>query len=403
MSIASAISNAQAKVAAAYAACNDKGAVMPVAGSQNLSNLATTISSISGGGGSEFDDWVKDGDTHLWIDIVNEYQLEQQILVRMVGTIDWGDGTNKDSINITTNTVSTHTYTNLGRYRIDLHPTSGNFYLGGASTSYSVMGGRTSAQYFRASALYQAEVGSSIITSLGSYAFYYCYGLKRAYISKGITSLGSNNFFNCYGLSSVIFEDPSKITSATLNGNFYYCYALQYITPLTIPSGVTALTYPVRNCQSLAEFTIPSPITSIAANTFANTYGMKILHCLPSTAPTVASSDAFSSFPTTCVIEVPFGSLTSYQSASYWSDRASQMVEAGKVTYTLSHVVSSNMTAMVSKNSSYTTTLEAESGYTLGTVTVNMGGVNITSTAYSAGVVTIADVTGNIEITATAS
>lgn len=49
MSIANAIANAQSKVADAYTACNSKGATMPAAGSQNLSNLATTISSITSG------------------------------------------------------------------------------------------------------------------------------------------------------------------------------------------------------------------------------------------------------------------------------------------------------------------------------------------------------------------
>lgn len=52
MSIASAITAAQGKVAAAYTACNNKGATMPAAGSQNLSNLATTIGTIPTGGGS---------------------------------------------------------------------------------------------------------------------------------------------------------------------------------------------------------------------------------------------------------------------------------------------------------------------------------------------------------------
>lgn len=59
MSIASAISSAQQKVAAAYTACNSKGATMPAAGSQNLSNLPATINSISGsgGGGSAYPTW----------------------------------------------------------------------------------------------------------------------------------------------------------------------------------------------------------------------------------------------------------------------------------------------------------------------------------------------------------
>ena len=49
MSIATAIAAAQAKVAAAYSKCNDKGATMPQ--TQNLSNLANCIDSIQAGGG----------------------------------------------------------------------------------------------------------------------------------------------------------------------------------------------------------------------------------------------------------------------------------------------------------------------------------------------------------------
>lgn len=57
MSIATAIQNAKQKVAAAYTACNSKGATMPAAGSQNLSNLPATINSISTGGGSAYPTW----------------------------------------------------------------------------------------------------------------------------------------------------------------------------------------------------------------------------------------------------------------------------------------------------------------------------------------------------------
>lgn len=52
MSIASAIENAQAKIAAAYTACSNKGATMPASADRNLSNLASTIASITTGGGS---------------------------------------------------------------------------------------------------------------------------------------------------------------------------------------------------------------------------------------------------------------------------------------------------------------------------------------------------------------
>lgn len=76
------------------------------------------------------------------------------------------------------------------------------------------------------------------------------------------------------------------------------------------------------------------------------------------------------------------------------------------VTYTvtnkLTNVSSSNAAGTVVENAAYTATLTAAAGYELGTVTVTMGGTNITATAYSGGKITIAAVTGNVVITATA-
>ena len=49
MTIASEITRINNNIASAYTACNNKGATMPQI--QNSANLATCISSISGGGG----------------------------------------------------------------------------------------------------------------------------------------------------------------------------------------------------------------------------------------------------------------------------------------------------------------------------------------------------------------
>jgi hypothetical protein len=75
------------------------------------------------------------------------------------------------------------------------------------------------------------------------------------------------------------------------------------------------------------------------------------------------------------------------------------------VTLGLSHVTSSNEATAVEDGTAYATTLAAYSGYDMQTVTVTMGGTDITSTAYdsSTGAVSIASVTGDIAITATAT
>lgn len=68
----------------------------------------------------------------------------------------------------------------------------------------------------------------------------------------------------------------------------------------------------------------------------------------------------------------------------------------------LTYVTSTNTAFSVKKGESYITTIVATTNYTINSVTVVMGGVDITNTVYNNGVITINSVTGNITITATA-
>ena len=74
------------------------------------------------------------------------------------------------------------------------------------------------------------------------------------------------------------------------------------------------------------------------------------------------------------------------------------------VTNSLSNAVSSNSTTSVLEGSVYAATIAAKDGYTLdgAAVSVTMGGVDITASAYSAGVISIPAVTGAIVINVTA-
>ena len=71
------------------------------------------------------------------------------------------------------------------------------------------------------------------------------------------------------------------------------------------------------------------------------------------------------------------------------------------VTNTLTNVITNNDATKVVSGKEYTATLTPVSGYTSMSVTVMMGGTNITSASYSNGVITITEVTGDILITAT--
>ena len=103
--------------------------------------------------------------------------------------------------------------------------------------------------------------------------------------------------------------------------------------------------------------------------------------------------------------------LTLFSKAAYAEDDAGTAYDALEelwttttrtITYNLSHVSSSNTTASIENGQSYTTTLTASTNYTLNSVSVTMGGVDVTSTTYSSGTISISSVTGNIVITATA-
>lgn len=75
------------------------------------------------------------------------------------------------------------------------------------------------------------------------------------------------------------------------------------------------------------------------------------------------------------------------------------------ITNALSHVNTSNSATVINDGDSYNATLTAETNYIIDAVTVTMDNINITSTAYdsSTGVISIANVTGDLVITATAT
>ena len=73
------------------------------------------------------------------------------------------------------------------------------------------------------------------------------------------------------------------------------------------------------------------------------------------------------------------------------------------ITNNLSHATNNNSNTTVEKYNSYSANITVETGYKLDSVTVTMGGVDITSSCYSNRNISIEHVTGNIVITVTTS
>lgn len=93
-----------------------------------------------------------------------------------------------------------------------------------------------------------------------------------------------------------------------------------------------------------------------------------------------------------------------FNGAPYLGDAWESAPTAYSVTNNLTNVTNSNTAASADSGAAYSGTLTAAVGYEMASVVITMGGVDITSTAYddSDGSISIASVTGNIVITASA-
>ena len=195
-----------------------------ITGTINAQNFATEIAAIDGGGTptppTPDMPVIGDGKTYLYIKIAAEGRMTvplyfSQTVANGV-TIDWGDGSATQTLSGAGNKNTTHTYAEIGEYRISLNPASGcTLGLGYGSVSYCVMGSTGASGRVYCNMLQAVEVGRNV-TSIGNYAFNYCYSLSSIVIPDSVTSIGNYAFYYCSGMA---FYDFSQCTSVpTLGG-----------------------------------------------------------------------------------------------------------------------------------------------------------------------------------------
>lgn len=159
------------------------------------------------------------------------------------------------------------------------------------------------------------------IASCDTYSMAYNYRLERVTTESG-ASLGANAFAHCYNLASAALPEG---TTSIGSGIFNFCRSLSSVE---IPSTATSIgTTAFSNNPSLTGITIPASVTSIAANAFVNCYGLREIHMMRTTPPTLSNANALSNHAADRVIYVPQGCLTAYQAAANWRTYASYMQE----------------------------------------------------------------------------
>lgn len=115
------------------------------------------------------------------------------------------------------------------------------------------------------------------VTSIGSYAFVYCYNLTSVTIPNGVTCIGSHAFAYCRNLTSVSI--PNGVTCIS-DYAFTGCLNL---TTVTIPNGTTTIgQWAFFNC-GITHISIPDSVTSIGAHAFhlcENLTSVKLPNCI---------------------------------------------------------------------------------------------------------------------------
>jgi hypothetical protein len=137
------------------------------------------------------------------------------------------------------------------------------------------------------------------VTSIGSFAFYYCNNLTSVTIANNVTNIGDYAFVGCSNLTSVTI--PNSVTTIR-DYAFTECSSL---TSVTIPNGVAGIAVGTfAFCASLTNVTIPISVTSIGEAAF---YGCSSLTGVYSkgNAPFLSNGDVFTGDTNTTVYYLP--------------------------------------------------------------------------------------------------
>lgn len=234
-------------------------------------------------------------------------------------SINWGDGsepTTETGIGNNVTKAYSHTYTEPGLYDVSISP----------STSKS-----TITNVFRACAEAVAFVGTAQteVFPWGNYDIIFtsgCTGTRgsmakqhfgKAYVfPRGfLSTVGNSNWFSNVPSQGVRYVSwPNGFAGAFWNYNYSSCSMLRKLTAPEASIRVDNAVF--KGCVSLRRLNIPENITALGTEFMSGCTGLAEVHFYPTTPPTVANANAFTSLPTSCIIYVPSGSLEAYTTAT---------------------------------------------------------------------------------------
>ena len=150
------------------------------------------------------------------------------------------------------------------------------------------------------------------VTSIGSDAFYCCWGLTSVTIPNSVTTIGNYAFQYCRGLTSI--EIPNSVTSIGSEA-FGYCSGL---TSITIPNSVTSIgERAFEYCSGLISVTIGNSVTSIGGYAFDGCNLSEVISKIENPFSIDTSTFSDNTFYN-ATLYVPAGTIDKYKSTDGW-------------------------------------------------------------------------------------
>lgn len=198
--------------------------------------------------------------------------------------INWGDGSDIETVEGTDNVSITHTYTESNWSKanvvLTLTPDDGcilSLGQGTQTTKFFSNNDIVDRMYIGNCVLsdycfYQSYVKniflSNYISIIPKYCFYQCYALLSIIIPNSVTIINDNAFNACYCLEFAILPNSiSTLGGAAFGNNFS-------LKAVSIPNTVTTLSSVFSSCYSLTEIIIPNNVTTLGS-TFQRCYSLK--------------------------------------------------------------------------------------------------------------------------------
>lgn len=308
-----------------------------------------------------------DGATRLYINV--NYPLATTGMILCFNrsgsgsiNIDWGDGSEIQSVQPTSATTYTHMY-EVGQYVITLTTSDENTFI----VNNSGLIGISSAM--RYTALRKVELGSNIkmknssgmfsnmynletisipkeITLVPTYMLDCCLNLKYVVIPNGVTNIPERTFYYNSNLRGVSLPK----TVSNIMGSSIFMHSTN-LTRMCIPDACTTLYYDLFGyCVNLKKIILPSSMTKINTRVFDYCYGLEVVKFMSkesytilhqsfawsnaiaeyyfyaTTPPTLESTSSLFT-ATHTKIYVPAGCGDAYKNATNWTTYADYIVE----------------------------------------------------------------------------